>query len=394
MSTIRPLATIAILAGLGVFLAQQINSPQGQSELAANWESPAPDAPAAPPFSPTGGTATPDWPMTPPTATPPAHSVTPPVGPAQQGGLPPLPSLPSEIGPPAGTSAPFAPASPPLPGLPSAEPEIPLPDDIPEANYEGIPTDQLPTEPMVPLASPPASAAPPATDPYERYAPSATQSPVEPADASGMAPLSQDSPEPSYTELGQIPGPDGPSFQGALPAINQALERGELTRAHTMLSSWYGDPSLSPIETEKVNELLSQLAGTVVYSTDHRLEPPYTVKPGDTLETIAQSYNVPWRLLAKINGVPTSNAIQAGQTLKVLRGPFNAVVNANQNELVLMIDGKYAGKFPVTLSGAAQSEGNWRVEQKPVGGAPGLTASRPRRASSWCSRTTRAWRRW
>jgi LysM repeat protein len=260
-----------------------------------------------------------------------------------------------------------------------AEPEIPLPDNIPEANYEGIPADQLPSDSMAdlaPLAGLPAAAAPPAADPYQRYAPAAQsspldQSPVEPADASGVAPLSQDSPEPSYTELGQIPGPDGPSFKGALPAINQALERGELTRAHTMLSSWYGDPNLSPTESEKVNELLSQLAGTVVYSTDHRLEPPYTVKPGDTLETIAQSYDVPWRLLAKINGVPTSNAIQAGQTLKVLRGPFNAVVDAKQNELVLMIDGKYAGKFPVTLSGAAMSEGNWRVEQKPVGGAPG-----------------------
>ncbi len=57
-----------------------------------------------------------------------------------------------------------------------------------------------------------------------------------------------------------------------------------------------------PTDTQKVETLLSQLAGTVVYSTEHQLEPARVVKPGETLETIAKEYNVPWQLLAKING--------------------------------------------------------------------------------------------
>ena len=52
MSTIRPLATIAILAGLGIFLAHQINqSPIDEGDqLTANWGEAAPfDASAVEP---------------------------------------------------------------------------------------------------------------------------------------------------------------------------------------------------------------------------------------------------------------------------------------------------------------------------------------------------------
>lgn len=364
MNTIRPLATIAILAGLGVFLAHQINDPadkQGE-ELTANWgEAPAYTAPPAESNStapPLGAS---------PLGLPPAESAAPSAEPAAPS-LPPLPSLPDNIGPPIATPSLDAPALPgqaPLATAPTGVPEIPMPDEVAEANYDGVPQPQPSTAPLsggAPPLGPPVAA-----DPYQAYAPPAAGAPSTPE----TSPMPPSTPlgEPGYTPLGQIPGPTGPtgaSFRDALTAINQALERGELTRAHTMLSSWYGDPTLTPAEREKVKMLLNQLAGTVVYSTEHRLEPPYTVKPGDTLETIGNAYNVPWRLLAKINGVATPEAIQAGQTVKVLRGPFNAIVDAANNELVLMVDGKYAGKFPVQLSGAAQTPGAWKVTDKPV----------------------------
>ena len=48
-----------------------------------------------------------------------------------------------------------------------------------------------------------------------------------------------------------------------------------------------------------MESLLGQLAGTVIYSTEHQLEPARVVKPGETLETIAKEYNVPWQLLGE-----------------------------------------------------------------------------------------------
>jgi hypothetical protein len=155
------------------------------------------------------------------------------------------------------------------------------------------------------------------------------------------------------------------------PAIQAALDRGDLTLAHQQLSHWYGDPSLTPTDAERVETLLSQLAGTVVYSTEHRLAPAHVVKQGETLDSIAKQYNVPWQLLAKVNGVPAPDQVRVGQELKVMRGPFNAVVDLARSQLTLMVDGRYAGKFPVNAAGQTVADGEWVVGQKSNPKAPG-----------------------
>ena len=132
-----------------------------------------------------------------------------------------------------------------------------------------------------------------------------------------------------------------------------------------MLSKWHGDESLSPTDTAKVETLLSQLAGTVIYSTEHQLEPARVVKPGETLDTISKEYNVPSQLLAKINGIPPTGQLQPGQQLKVVRGPFAAVVDLSRNELTLTVDDRYAGKFHVMIPpGTSLTDGQWLVDQK------------------------------
>jgi LysM repeat protein len=135
-----------------------------------------------------------------------------------------------------------------------------------------------------------------------------------------------------------------------------------------LLSKWHGNESLNPTDTEKVETLLSQLAGTVIYSTEHQLEPARVVKPGETLDTISKEYNIPSQLLAKINGIETSGQLQPGQQLKVVRGPFAATVDLRRNELTLTVDDRYAGKFHVTVPpGMALTDGQWLVDQKLAG---------------------------
>jgi LysM repeat protein len=184
---------------------------------------------------------------------------------------------------------------------------------------------------------------------------------VAPADASTVAASS---------------APIEASFAASWPAIQSALERGDLAQAHQLLSPWHGEPSLTPIESENVERLLGQLAGTVIYSTEHRLQPARIVKPGESLETIAKEYNVPWQLLAKINGIPGVDQLRPGQELKVVPGPFSAIVDLGRSELTLQVAGRYAGKFPVTVPiGATVSEGEWLVDQKLVAPASGVTQS-------------------
>lgn len=198
----------------------------------------------------------------------------------------------------------------------------------------------------VPPAPPVASAPPAGTPPI-------TPVPAAPA-ASAAAPAST-------------------TFAAIWPAIQAALDKNDLKQAHQLLTKWHGDETLSPADAQKVESLLGQLAGTVIYSNEHRLEPARVVKPGETLETISKEYNVPWQLLAKINSITAPEQVRAGQELKVVRGPFSAIVDLHRNELTLELDGRYAGTFNVTVPpGTAVTEGQWMVDQKVAGQPNGV----------------------
>ena len=53
----------------------------------------------------------------------------------------------------------------------------------------------------------------------------------------------------------------------------------------------------------------------------------YGVRPGDTLDSIADRYKVPSLLLARINGISDPQNLSPGKELKVLKGPFIAKVS-------------------------------------------------------------------
>ncbi|MGQ9503866.1 MAG: LysM peptidoglycan-binding domain-containing protein [Thermogutta sp.] len=154
-------------------------------------------------------------------------------------------------------------------------------------------------------------------------------------------------------------------FAAFLEVACQKLDRGEFAQVHQVLSAWYADPRLTREEDAQLTDLLDQVAGTVVYSRQHILEPPYTVQPGDTLFQIAQKYDVPWELLAKINGILQPDQLPPGMQLKVIRGPFEAVIRLQRRELVLMVQGRYAGRFQIGIGKDAQRcEGVYQVREK------------------------------
>lgn len=159
--------------------------------------------------------------------------------------------------------------------------------------------------------------------------------------------------------------PPRQDFATFMAEVNRHLTRGELAAALEKLSQRYDDPSLSPAEYEQIVDLLDQIAYAVIYSPESVLEPAYVVQQGDTLQRIAQSYGVPWQLLARINGISDPNALVPGQRLKVLRGPFDAEVDLKRREMTLKLHGLYAGRFALPrVLGADQLESTYFVEDK------------------------------
>jgi hypothetical protein len=386
VSSLRPLLTILLLAAVGVVLYMKINEtepviPAGVGDwtagsleigggsavgqLGSTTSPPAYADEAAPPFNPGATAANP----TPPSTADEAPSWSP--GPAA---LSTPPATANATAPPAASveSSPVA---------HSAEPEVTLPEmpampnSSSSADSIAKSTDDVAAVKVAPVIgeltteAPPAASAKsesPATDapaatPPQSAAVAATETkpdaavavdPITPTKSTPEAPLS-----PTTASL----------YPSVRVAVQAELERGELGQALLRLSDWYGDPSLSPTESQEVETLLSQLAGSVIWEGPpaHRLEPAYVVKAGESLQDIAEKFDVPWQLLAKINGVADPATLQAGQELKVMRGKFSALVDLSERTMTLMLDRRYAGKFAIEMDPAtAIEEGQWKVDQK------------------------------
>jgi hypothetical protein len=170
-------------------------------------------------------------------------------------------------------------------------------------------------------------------------------------------------------------------FESARRNAQTMLSEGKLVEALRELSGWYGHPVVKPEEQAALVELLGQLAGSVIYSRQHWLLPAYVVRSSDTLDSIAAQYELPWQLLAKINGIKQLGELTPGQELKVIRGPFQGQLDLQQQWLTVFVDGMYAGRFRVELRGPINKpEGSYPVV-KFAANAPGVAAAGPRHIS-------------
>ena len=220
--------------------------------------------------------------------------------------------------------------TPPAPATP-AEPyatTMPAPTMTPTAEPKPLDTT------AAPLTPPTAMTAPSASSPYS------------------ASPSTSTGPTATLTSTGIDVTPGAPAdaaaeFPAAMATTQTLLAQNKLPEALQSLSEWYFNPALSPTERGQLQNLLDQLAGTVVYSTQHMLEPVYVVQGGDTLAQVAERYSVSPQLLMKINGLASAEAIKPGDQLKVVRGPFDAVITMQNFEMTLFLRGRYAGKFRV-----------------------------------------------
>lgn len=192
----------------------------------------------------------------------------------------------------------------------------------------------------------------------------ATQTPPNGAGLNAPLPPGMDQPT-DPPSAGPGPTDVRKAFADFIQAARDEIAQGKLAEVHKTLSLWYDNPQVPPEEASQITQMLDYLAGKVIYSREHVLERPYTVISGDTLPRIARKYGVPWQLLAKINGISDPENLQPGQQLKVVRGPFEAVVHLDRHEMTIMLQGLYAGRFPIGVGRDQQGlEGVYSVEDK------------------------------
>lgn len=144
-------------------------------------------------------------------------------------------------------------------------------------------------------------------------------------------------------------------------AKESSLSPAEQIKKHRELSSEYW---ANPDIRASILPELEAMARSIYFSNKTHFMKSYTVQPGEQLRTIAKKYDVPWQYLARLNRV-TPEKLKAGQTLKVIRGPFSAVVDQNDYQLTIHAHGYFVAKFPVGLGkGDSTPVGKFPVKNK------------------------------
>ncbi len=129
-----------------------------------------------------------------------------------------------------------------------------------------------------------------------------------------------------------------------LGAAERSLTENKPVVARELLNRALRDPTLSAADRAAVRDRLARINDDLVFSpkvhADDALSGSYVVQSGDSLERIARRNDlaVDWRLLQRVNRLSNPNRIQVGQSLKLVRGPFHAVVSKSAYRLDL-----YAG---------------------------------------------------
>jgi LysM repeat protein len=125
--------------------------------------------------------------------------------------------------------------------------------------------------------------------------------------------------------------PPRPVSSNPLADAQALVQSGDLVNARAILNEAVLSNSLSPNDIAAAKTQLRDINQTLVFSPKRISGDPfvgsYTIKSGETLKKIADQYEVPWEFLARINNISDARKIRAGQTIKVVQGPFHGIIN-------------------------------------------------------------------
>lgn len=123
---------------------------------------------------------------------------------------------------------------------------------------------------------------------------------------------------------------------------------------------------LTPAQLETARQTLTELANATIFSARALQGDPlvdsHSIVVGDTLGKLAKASQVSEDLLAEINGIRQKHLIRLGMRIKLVRGPFHAVIVKSEHQMHLFAGDTYVRSYPVALGMDGRTPtGKWRV---------------------------------
>jgi lipoprotein-anchoring transpeptidase ErfK/SrfK len=189
-------------------------------------------------------------------------------------------------------------------------------------------TSTTPTAPTAPTSPAPRG---PSALPLEIPSPGTAQRP--PTSTPRSTPTSTPTPTIGTTTIGTPSTASSPIVRTTIADAQALIKHGKPLAARDRLNKLLYDRDLARADAGLIKAELSELNQTLLFSPTvtpgDSLTDAYTIASGDTLARITRRQGLPidWRLLVRINRLSSENAIRVGQTIKLVRLPFHAVVS-------------------------------------------------------------------
>lgn len=155
--------------------------------------------------------------------------------------------------------------------------------------------------------------------------------------------------------------------------INQATELingkpARIIEARDGLNETLSMP-MNNVQRTVIKQKLSGLADEWLFSRSifprDRLCSRYKVVSGNLLSSIGKEHKVPWEILMKVNKISRPELLKAGETIKVIHGPFHVRVYRSTFKMDLYLQHTFVRSFNVGIGrpGRETPTGLWRVKR-------------------------------
>lgn len=135
----------------------------------------------------------------------------------------------------------------------------------------------------------------------------------------------------------------------------------KLIASRTELSKALASGKLTTDQEQDTVKMLSDLAADIIFSRKIADGDPYAmqylIQPGEKLEGVngierKYSLRVPSQLILRINNVPRAADLQAGQVVKLFKGPFHAIVTKSKYTMDVYLDDAFVRRYKVCIGAA------------------------------------------
>lgn len=193
--------------------------------------------------------------------------------------------------------------------------------------------------------------------------------PPPPALSGGVTPNAPPGRRPEIEiSLADPPPPSPATALARLEAGRAAIAQGDLLSGRVALSAALA-AGLSPADAAFARAECARIADAMLFSRatlgNDPLAGVHVVAGGETLNGIARQYGVSEALLMSINQINDPARLQAGRRLKVLHGPFHAVVDKAGHRMDVLLGEVVVRSYRVGLgTNGGTPTGTWVVRDK------------------------------